>query len=897
MLGRQGQGRHPVNRTGAVALLICSILCTAPTALQALKGDSGTSSFDKLLPQLRPQSQADLDVWQDVPEGRFPYLASLSSGEDHSRSCVGIIVRGGYVLTSTFCTKLVGLNPLVIVDTNLHRSDSVEPQVMRVSNVHTQSKYIGSEEQSIRSAQKDIELLKLSVPLNISAPRLANVPPGSNDLVIVCNASLKWGKRTLAVASDVSFGSCSKWTSTMTCDNTCPCDSGGLLLLPSKRDGKLSAGDPQEDVLHGIISNGVDWSKHGDGRPSREYVRVDCVRDLIEDVPSVPEKVKPPRQQAITVVKSIIHHKWDGQQRSSHNAALLKLQQAVNLPTPQLLSDLVILRPPQRLSALGYGGITPPELGAAIFSWLKMEEHSFLDAETSNREAMWNGGLPEGMLSSINSQQMASCMVDSGSPLMLMDAPGDEFDQGKPELDFFAGINVDGAPCGTPGKPDIYIDVRQIRDWAIEQMQEPRGDVPYIAGPVPIGRFPYLAHVAWGASEKIVTSSPKIGSAGKDGLELRCVSCMGVLVRPDAVLTVACCAPQSEHAEVVIGRDMTIAIKHIQRVHQNAPGCDAALVVLADEVPHRHPVVSTQPFSCYGRSKLFGFKSNGDMVPVAITTDGTVSDVELAPGSPILELDPNGPYNGCPMNDVLVGIASRQSAANGKNKKNGAREPNVTHVTLCAHSVIQNWIDGAIKSEVRSRRGHDIAMATGMVALGFAVTTNRLPVRYQQVFAFSVVAGLVVALGMEGITMLKHDERIAIGISLVAILLKVFMNSSERLRHWGFDSRSANSKGAQKAPADPKAKGVTEQSCKETGGLSGSAVQNNGYSSSAHRGGGGGGWWLCIGASVGHWRRRTQVQSTEVTGQMCGEKQESRDRGVENSAMVHNGAATSGSDN
>lgn len=55
--------------------------------------------------------------------------------------------------------------------------------------------------------------------------------------------------------------------------------------------------------------------------------------------------------------------------------------------------------------------------------------------------------------------------VDSGAPLLLPDMPKMDIRRGLPRLDIIAGINLDGAPCGAPAKPDIYLDLRTVKDW------------------------------------------------------------------------------------------------------------------------------------------------------------------------------------------------------------------------------------------------------------------------------------------------------------------------------------------------------------------------------------------------------------------------------------------------
>ena len=60
--------------------------------------------------------------------------------------------------------------------------------------------------------------------------------------------------------------------------------------------------------------------------------------------------------------------------------------------------------------------------------------------------------------------------VDSGSPLLLLDTPGYDIASGTATLDFVVGINVDGAPCGSVGRPDLYVDLRTHADWLKQQL-------------------------------------------------------------------------------------------------------------------------------------------------------------------------------------------------------------------------------------------------------------------------------------------------------------------------------------------------------------------------------------------------------------------------------------------
>lgn len=49
--------------------------------------------------------------------------------------------------------------------------------------------------------------------------------------------------------------------------------------------------------------------------------------------------------------------------------------------------------------------------------------------------------------------------------MLLLDMPKNDPNNGNPIFDFVVGLNVDGAPCGTAGKPDIYIELRPHNAW------------------------------------------------------------------------------------------------------------------------------------------------------------------------------------------------------------------------------------------------------------------------------------------------------------------------------------------------------------------------------------------------------------------------------------------------
>eukprot|EP00803_Ostreobium_quekettii_P002792 evm.model.scf_355.7 EVM.evm.TU.scf_355.7 scf_355:76927-79510(+) len=166
------------------------------------------------------------------------------------------------------------------------------------------------------------------------------------------------------------------------------------------------------------------------------------------------------------VQHTVVHPQWEGHQRSPHNIALLKLARESTLPFPTRLTNHFELRTGQKLYVLGWGqGADGPALGEAIFTTLKTEVQDLIDGSHCNRSTLWRGEMPQGMLCGLNHGQTASCIADSGSPLLLLDTPRLKVDIGNPRLDFLVGLNVDGAPCGTPRKPDIYIDLRANDKW------------------------------------------------------------------------------------------------------------------------------------------------------------------------------------------------------------------------------------------------------------------------------------------------------------------------------------------------------------------------------------------------------------------------------------------------
>ncbi|CAD7703104.1 unnamed protein product [Ostreobium quekettii] len=172
---------------------------------------------------------------------------------------------------------------------------------------------------------------------------------------------------------------------------------------------------------------------------------------------------------------STIHSHWipHKKQRSQFNIALLKLPQKSKQPPPQILSDEFQLSTGQKLIAAGYGPSGDgPALGDSIFGEMRLELQEFIDGKRCNGKMLWDGSIEDNTICALNSDRKASCVVDSGAPLLLLDAPGYDIESGSPAFDFLIGLNIDGAPCGVPGKPDVYLDMRLHGEWLRQMSRE-----------------------------------------------------------------------------------------------------------------------------------------------------------------------------------------------------------------------------------------------------------------------------------------------------------------------------------------------------------------------------------------------------------------------------------------
>jgi len=171
------------------------------------------------------------------------------------------------------------------------------------------------------------------------------------------------------------------------------------------------------------------------------------------------------RREVVTVVNSFPHEDWDGEQRSPYNVALLELPVKFNHPVPKILADNHDPIKGTAVTALGFGagGRTIP-VGSPVFGSLKQEGVDLIDLQHCSDKSAWGLQIKKGLLCAINEFQSSSCTVDSGSPLLILDKPT-AANRKLPTDDVLLGINIDGAPCGTMDKPDIFLDLNMLNGW------------------------------------------------------------------------------------------------------------------------------------------------------------------------------------------------------------------------------------------------------------------------------------------------------------------------------------------------------------------------------------------------------------------------------------------------